>query len=41
MSTFVFTFCIACDLGVLRVARKIQDMGSLQMDDMFTVGLWV
>ena len=33
--------CIVYDLGALKVARKIQVMGSLQVDDLFTTDLWV
>ena len=36
-----FSPCISCiihDLGALRVAQKIQVIGFLQVDDLFTVG---
>ena len=31
-------YCIIHDLGALRVAQKIQVIGFLQVDDLFTVG---
>ena len=41
MSILAYIFYIVCDLGALGVAQKIQVIGSLQLDDLFIVGLWI
>ena len=41
MSIIAYIFCIVRDLGALGVAQKIWVIGSLQIDDLFTIGSWV
>ena len=36
MSILAYIFVIVYDLGALGIASKIQVMGSLQIDDLFT-----
>ena len=39
--TFKFDIsCIVHNLGILGVAQKIQVIGSMQVDELFTVGSW-
>ena len=38
MSILACIFCIVLDLGTLGVAQKIYVMGSLQINDLFTIG---
>ena len=40
MSILVCISCIVRDLNALRVTQKIQVMGSLQEDDLFTTNSW-
>ena len=41
LSIHTYITCIVNDLGTLKIAQRIQIMGSLQDDKLFIVGSWI